>query len=70
VQGIPYKQYLIRPDSQSLGPRGWTPRAWVIRQRGPRTQQAIVPDKETRPTLQQANQYAIELAKKWIDARG
>src|SRR2546427_9776007 len=30
-------------------------------------QQSVFPQTETRPTLQQANQYAIELAKKWID---
>jgi len=47
------------------------PRAWVILQAGPRrAQQAILPDKETRPTREQANQYAVELAKRWIDERG
>ncbi len=71
MQGIPYKKYLIRPDSQSLRSKGWMPRAWVILQAGPRrAQQAILPDKETRPTREQANQYAVELAKRWIDERG
>jgi hypothetical protein len=71
VQGIPYKKYLIRPDSQSLRSGGWMPRAWVVPQRGPRgAQHVILPQKETRPTREQANQYAIELAKKWIDEQG
>ena len=71
MQGIPYKGYLIRPDSQSLRSGGWMPRAWVVshgKSRGAR--QAIFPRTETRPTLEQANQYAIELAKKWIHEQG
>jgi hypothetical protein len=71
MQGIPYKGYLIRVDSQALRSGGWMPRAWVVSPGGPRgAQQSILPQAETRPTLQQANQYAIELAKKWIDAHG
>ena len=57
MQGIPYKGYLIRPDSQSLRSGGWMPRAWVVshgKSRGAR--QSIFPRTETRPTLEQANQ--------------
>ena len=71
MHAIPYKHYLIRPDSQALPSGGWRPRAWVVSPRGSRSaQQPIFPPTETRPTLQQANQYAIELAKKWIDEQG
>ena len=71
MHAIPYKQYLIRPDSQALPSGGWRPRAWVVSPRGSRgAQQPIFPPAETRPTLQQANQYAIELARKWIDEQG
>jgi hypothetical protein len=71
MQGIPYKGYLIRLDSQALKSGGWQPRAWVVSPRGPRgARQSIFPRTETRPTLEQANQYAIELAKKWIDEQG
>ena len=71
MHGIPYKGYLIRPDSRALKSGGWGPRALVVSPRGSRgAQQSIFPRAETRPTLEQANQYAIELAKKWIDEQG
>jgi len=68
METILYESYLIRVDSQALRSGGWRPRAWVVSPRGSRGgQQSVFPQTETRPTLQQANQYAIELAKKWID---
>jgi len=71
MQTVPYKNYLIRPDSQALKSGGWRPRASVVLLRGPRrAQQSVSSGTETRPTLEQANQYAIELAKKWIDEQG
>lgn len=71
MQSIPYKKYLIRPDSQSLRSGGWAPRALVVSPTGSRrARHSIAPQRETRPTVQQANQYAIELAKKWIDEQG
>jgi len=71
MQAIPYKNHLIRPDSPALASGGWRPRAWVVSPRGSRrAQHPIFPPGESRPTLQQANQYAIELAKKWIDEQG
>ena len=71
MHAIPYKNYLIRDDSQRLKSGGWKPRAWVVPPRGSSgARQPVFPPTETRPTLQQANQYAIELAKQWIDAQG
>lgn len=68
-----YKDYTIELMSLKLPGPIWRPRAVLYCERGGGISTPPVleaPNGEMFPTLEEANQFAIDMAKKWIDANG
>jgi hypothetical protein len=68
---IPYKRYVLEPNSYKLSAGGWVPRAWVIMETEDEVKMHPVYSKtKTRLTQDEADEYAIELGKLWVDKNG
>lgn len=70
-QLIPYKGYLLEPNSYKLQASGWVPRAWVIMDTGDELKMHPVYSKtKICPTQDSADEDAIDLGKLWVDKNG
>lgn len=67
-QTIRYKGYFIEPHSYKLRSGGWVPRAWVTKDTGDRLHmRPIYSRTQVRATREEADKYAVELGKAWIE---
>lgn len=71
MEEISYKGYIIELQSQELQAGGWSPKAVVVLDSGGSlTTTPLYPTKDVKfSTRQEADQYAVKLAKVWIDER-
>jgi hypothetical protein len=67
-----HKDYIIRPQSEQLRSGRWSAKALVHLHRGGRLTVTPIYSEEGREfaTESEANAYALQLARNWIDAHG
>jgi hypothetical protein len=64
---VRYKGHLVEPNSYQLRAGGWVPRAWVIAEGSDAlTMRPVWSKTKTMTTRAQADEYAVDLGKAWI----
>lgn len=71
MKKVSYKGHLIELASERLRSRGWVARAFVVIEEGKRVKKIPIFGRRraTFDSRKEADSYALELAKLWIDGR-
>jgi hypothetical protein len=66
-----YRGRIIEPQSYRTAGERWRPKALIIPNQGAsvRTSPVVAPPDKTFATEEEANNYAVEMAKRWVDER-